>query len=167
LVLSDQCSSAFSIVNVAFQEINVKNLEKPNFLGFILLKDFYLIDLKLEDFSVLCNDIFGINEKIRFVGIIDQMGKLIAGDMKDGLPSLERDDGSIRLYLGYAINNVLRRDFDNVFGKVLYTFSEREKIKLLTVPIDNNLLLVSMDISSDHVELINKIQQIVSKLTKV
>jgi hypothetical protein len=93
------------------------------------------------------------------------MGNLIAGDMKNGLPSLERDDGSIRLYLGYAINNVLRRDFDNVFGKVLYTFSEREKISL-TVPIDNNLLLVSMDISSDHVELIKKIENVVSKLIK-
>ena len=119
----------------------------------------------MEDFSVLCNDIFGINEKIRFVGIIDQMGKLIAGDMKNGLPSLERDDGSIRLYLGYAINNVLRRDFDNVFGKVLYTFSEREKIKLLTVPMDNYLLLVSIDKLSDHVKLINKIMDVVKKLT--
>ena len=97
---------------------------------------------------------------------IRDRGNLIAGDMKNGLPSLERDEGSIRLYLGYAINNVLRRDFDNVFGKVLYTFSEREKIKLLTVPINNNLLLVSMDISSDHIELINKIQQVVSKLIK-
>ena len=155
-----------SLLNVIFQEINVKNLEKPNFLRFILLKDFYFLDFKLEDFSVICNDIFGINEKIRFVGIIDQMGNLIEGDMKNGLRSLERDDGSLRLYLGYAINNVLRRDFDNVFGKVLYTFSEREKIKLLTVPIDNNLLLVSMDISSDHVELIKKIQNVVSKLIK-
>jgi hypothetical protein len=94
------------------------------------------------------------------------MGKLIAGDMKEGIPSLERGNGSIRLYLGYAINNVLRRDFDNVFGKVLYTFSEREKIKLLTIPIDDNLLLVSMDKSSDHVELIKKILDVVRKLTK-
>lgn len=118
------------------------------------------------DLSVICNGIFEINEKIRFVGIIDQMGKLVAGDMKKGLPSLERDDGSIMLYLGYAINNMLRRDFDNVFGKVLYTFSEREKIKLLTIPIDDNLLLVSMDKSSDHVELIKKILDVVRKLTK-
>jgi hypothetical protein len=118
------------------------------------------------DLSIICNGIFEINEKIRFVGIIDQMGKLIAGDMKKGLPSLERDDGSIMLYLGYAINNILRRDFDNVFGKVLYTFSEREKIKLLTIPIDDNLLLVSMDKSSDHVELIKKILDVVRKLTK-
>lgn len=118
------------------------------------------------DLSVVCNGIFEINEKIRFVGIIDQMGKLIAGDMKKGLPSLERDDGSIMLYLGYAINNLLRRDFDNVFGKVLYTFSEREKIKLLTVPIDDNLLLVSMDKSSNHVELIKQILDVVRKLTK-
>ncbi len=116
--------------------------------------------------SKLCNSIFEINEKIRFVGIIDQMGKLIGGDMKKGLPSLEKNDGSIRLYLGYAINNILRRDFDNVFGKVLYTFSERERIKLLTIPIDDNLLLVSMDKSTDHVELINKIIAVANKLTK-
>jgi hypothetical protein len=116
--------------------------------------------------SELCNGIFEINEKIRFVGIIDQMGKLITGNMKEGLRSLDRDDGSIRLYLGYAINNVLRRDFDNVFGRVLYTFSERERIKLLTIPIDDNLLLVSMDKFTDHVELINKIIAVANKLTK-
>lgn len=117
------------------------------------------------DLSVLCNGIFEVNEKIRFVGIIDQMGKLVVGDMKKGLSSLERDDGSIRLYLGYAINNILRQDFDNVFGKVLYTFSEREKIKLLTIPMDNYLLLVSIDKLSDHVKLINKIMEVVKKLT--
>jgi hypothetical protein len=116
--------------------------------------------------SELCNSIFEINEKIRSVGIIDEMGKLIGGDMKKGLPSLEKNDGSVRLYLGYAINNILRRDFDNVFGKVLYTFSERERIKLLTIPIDDNLLLVSMDKSTDHVELINKIIAVANKLTK-
>lgn len=117
------------------------------------------------DLSVQCNCIFEVDEKIRFVGIIDQMGKLVVGNMKKGLPPLERDDGSIRLYLGYAINNILRRDFDNVFGKVLYTFSEREKIKLLTVPMDNYLLLVSIDKLSDHVRLINKIMDVVKKLT--
>ncbi len=116
--------------------------------------------------SELCNSIFEINEKIRFVGIIDQMGKLIGGDMKKDLPSLEKNDGSIRLYLGYAINNILRRDFDDVFGKVHYTFSERERIKLLTIPIDDNLLLVSMDKSTDHVELINKIIAVAKKLMK-
>lgn len=117
------------------------------------------------DLSVLCNGIFEVDEKIRFVGIIDQMGKLVVGDMKKGLSSLERDDGSIRLYLGYAINNILRQDFDNVFGKVLYTFSEREKIKLLTIPMDNYLLLVSIDKLSDHANLVNKIMDVVKKLT--
>ena len=125
-----------------------------------------VLKLMDESLSKLCKGIFDIDEKIRFVGIIDEMGKLIAGDMKKGLPSLERDDGSIRLYLGYAINNVLRRDFDNVFGKVLYTFSEREKIKLLTIPMDDNLLLVSIDISSDHDELIKKILNTVNKLIR-
>ncbi|HEY7777310.1 MAG TPA: DUF6659 family protein [Nitrososphaeraceae archaeon] len=113
------------------------------------------------DLPALCTSIFEIDEKIRFVGMIDQMGKLIAGDMKKGTPSLEKNEGSIRLYLGYAINNILRRDFDNVFGKVIYTFSEREKIKLLTIPIDENLLLVSIDKLADHNKLVNKILAVI------
>lgn len=117
------------------------------------------------ELPALCNSIFDVDENIRFVGMIDEMGKLIVGDMKKDTPSLEKNDGSIRLYLGYAINNILRRDFDNVFGKVIYTFSEREKIKLLTVPMDNYLLLVSIDKLSDHVKLINKIMDVVKKLT--
>ena len=116
------------------------------------------------DLPALCNRIFEVDEKVRFVGMIDQMGKLIVGDMKKGTPSMEKDDGSIRLYLGYAINNILRRDFDNVFGKVLYTFSEREKIKLLTIPIEENLLLVSIDKSADHDKLINKILETVKNM---
>jgi len=116
------------------------------------------------DLPALCNSIFEIDEKIRFVGMIDQMGKLIVGDMKKGTTSLEKNDGSIRLYLGYAINNILRRDFDNVFGKVLYTFSEREKIKLLTIPIEDNLLLVSIDKLAEHDILINKILETVKNL---
>jgi hypothetical protein len=117
-----------------------------------------------NDLPALCTRIFEIDEKIRFVGMIDQMGKLIVGDMKKGTPSLEKNEGSIRLYLGYAINNILRRDFDNVFGKVLYTFSEREKIKLLTIPIEENLLLVSIDKFADHDKLIHKILDIVKNL---
>ncbi len=134
--------------------------------GFFRFKNDYDINgiMLSYNLSDLCTSLFEINEKIRFVGIINQMGKLIAGDMKKGLTSMERDDGSMRLYLGYAINNVLRRDFDNVFGKVLYTFSEREQIKLLTIPLDDNLLLVSMDKSINHTELIKKILAVVNKL---
>ena len=117
------------------------------------------------DLPALCTSIFEIDEKIRFVGMIDQMGKLIAGDMKKGTPSLEKNEGSIRLYLGYAINNILRRDFDNVFGKVIYTFSEREKLKLLTIPIDENLLLVSIDKLADHDKLVNKILDVIKNIS--
>ncbi|HEU4468796.1 MAG TPA: DUF6659 family protein [Nitrososphaeraceae archaeon] len=119
------------------------------------------------ELPALCNSIFDVDENIRFVGMIDEMGKLIVGDMKKDTQSLEKNDGSIRLYLGYAINNILRRDFDNVFGKVIYTFSEREKIKLLTIPLDENLLLVSFDKLADHTKLINKILDVIKKMTSL
>ena len=40
-------------------------------------------------FSDLCNDIFALSPKIRFVGVINKMGKLVAGGMRDGGNPLE------------------------------------------------------------------------------
>ena len=34
------------------------------------------------ELPALCDSIFDLDENIRFVGMIDEMGKLIVGDMK-------------------------------------------------------------------------------------
>ena len=76
----------------------------------------------------LCLRFLNLSGEIRFAGVIDRMGGLIAGGMKEGIESLENDEESIKLYLGYAFNNAVRQDFDPTFGKVLYTLSERESL---------------------------------------
>lgn len=91
------------------------------------------------------------------------MGGLIAGGMKEGIESLENEEKSIKLYLGYAFNNAVRQDFDPTFGKVLYTVSEREKLKLATFPFGENILLVSMSKQAFHLEIIDNILHILRK----
>jgi len=113
-----------------------------------------------QNIDELCSRLLNLSNEIRFAGIIDRMGSLSAGGMKEGIQCLEKGEESLKLYLGYDINNIMREDFDSVFGKVLYTISEREKIKLVTFPFGNNILLVSMSRNSPHPRIIQNILEI-------
>jgi hypothetical protein len=103
-------------------------------------------------FLKLCENIFSFHPGIRFAGIIDRMGKLVAGGMREGLKSLERD--SAELYLEFVLRNDMRKDFDREFGKTLYSYSVREKIKLASFPLGQNILRVSMETEVPHEEII-------------
>jgi hypothetical protein len=102
-------------------------------------------------FDRLCRDVFAVNSNIRFAGVINRMGKLVAGGMRDGLESMENKGNSSKLYLESALRSEMRKDFDTEFGKTIYSFSERERIKVASFPLDNNhLLRVSIEKQEPH-----------------
>ncbi len=118
------------------------------------------LNMPVKNSNDLCLRFLNLSGEIRFVGIIDRMGNLIAGGMKEGIESLEKEEESLKLYLGYAISNVIREDFDRTFGKVLYTMSEREKLKLATFFVGENILLVSRSKHAPHSEITDNILDI-------
>ena len=105
----------------------------------------------------LCKEIFSLDAGIRFVGVITRMGKLVAGGMRQGMQSMEQGEDSTKLFLEFALRNEMRKDFDQVFGKTLYSFSERERIKLASFPFDGHLIRVSMEREVNHVKVIGEI----------
>ena len=114
-----------------------------------------------KKYEKLCDTIFALDPSIRFAGVIDKMGNLVAGGMKKGIQPLEPKEERRKLYLEFALRNAMRQDFDSEFGKVIYTLSEREKIKITSFPMGENLVLVSVDKEGDHVRLIERILKLV------
>jgi hypothetical protein len=115
-----------------------------------------------QQFQKLCDDIFALSSNIRFVGIINRMGKLVAGGMRQGVEPLEDKSDSSKLYLAFALRSEMRKDFDAQFGKTLYSFSERERIKLASFPLKDHILRISMEKGERHSTLIEKILRIIS-----
>ena len=112
-------------------------------------------------FQKLCERIFALSSGLRFVGVIDRMGRLVAGGMRKGVRSLELD--SERLYLEFALRSEMRKDFDAEFGKTIFSFTEREKIKLVSFPLDGGYILrVSMERKNPHNEIIEKTLRIIN-----
>ncbi len=118
----------------------------------------------IDTLEKLCNDIFALSYNIRFAGVIDIMGKLVAGGMRHGLKSMEDNENSQKLYVEFALRSVMREEFDEKFGKTIYTFSEREKIKLASFPLDNrHILRVSIEKEEPHHnQIIENILEIIS-----
>jgi hypothetical protein len=104
----------------------------------------------LNHFQSLCNSIFVISPNIRFVGVIDKMGRLVAGGMRENIESMERNEDSSKLYLEFALRTDMRKDFDAEFGKTIYNYSEREMIKLVSFPLNGYFLRVSIEKKEPH-----------------
>jgi len=111
----------------------------------------------------LCEKIYSINQHIRFAGVITKMGRLVAGGMRPDIESLEDRENSSKLYVQFALMTEMRKDFDDIFGKAIYSFTEREKIKLASFPLDDNhILRVSIEkIEKDHAQIIQSILDII------
>ena len=118
-----------------------------------------------DNFQLLCDNVFSLSPSIRFAGVINKMGRLIAGGMRHGLESLENKDDSLKLFVQFALRSRLRKDYDYVFGKSIYNFTEREKIKLASFPLDDNLILrISMvKEEKNHDQIIQKILDSIQK----
>jgi len=115
----------------------------------------------------ICNDIFALNPNIRFAGIVNKMGTLVAGGMRQSIKPMENEVDSSKLYLESALRSEMRKDFDKEFGKTIYSFSEREKIKIASFPLHNdNLLRVSIEKQEkSHEKIIENTLKIIRDFT--
>jgi hypothetical protein len=120
-----------------------------------------------QRFENICNDIFALSPAIRSAAVIDKMGKLVAGGMRKGIKSMEDTENTQKLYVEFALRSVMREDFDKEFGRTIYSFSEREKIKLASFPLDDkHILRVSIDKKeAHHHEIIYNILKMMSNST--
>ncbi len=98
--------------------------------------------------------------EIRFAGLINHMGHLVAGGMKKGLKPLEDEADMRKLYMELILRVSTRKEFDYSLGPVEYSASRREKAVVLSFPIDNKVLMISANTNIDIDETAKKIKKI-------
>jgi hypothetical protein len=118
------------------------------------------------DYEKLCEAIFALHDDIRYAGVIDDTGLLIAGGMRKGIDSVV-DQTNEELYLAQtALRKSMRQRFDESMGRARFAYVEREKISIITYYMNKKILLVTLepnvdshtaiDIAEDTLELLNK-----------
>jgi hypothetical protein len=94
------------------------------------------------DKDKLCNKVLELDSQIRFAGLINNMGRLVAGGMKPGLLSLEESKDNEMIFLQLALKVNQRKAFDKVFGPVDFSMAYRDKLIIISFPVQDNLLLI-------------------------
>jgi hypothetical protein len=115
----------------------------------------------------LCSKIIESDKAIRFVGISNKMGNQLISRYRSGLTPL-LTPSEIEMY---AMQTVLRmntrKDFESNLGKPLYSFTLYQKVKRVTIPLENKeypILMASFDLEADHDNIIvNKILPLINE----
>ena len=130
--------------------------------------------LSTEDtLNGLCKEIQRLDNSIRFIGIANNLGSLVATAYRNGLtPLMDKQETS-----HYAIQAVLRaatrEDFESKIGRLEYSIGKYEKLIRATIPIrlfgkeDGSklyYLLLSFDLNSNVIDGIeNKVMPFIEK----
>ena len=119
----------------------------------------------MMDLNKLCERVFGLNDDIRYAGVIDSTGTLIAGGMRRGIDSIVSETDEELFLTHTALRKSMRERFDASMGRSRFAYVEREKVSILTFYMKDNLLLVTLepnvdshtaiDIADDTLELLN------------
>ncbi len=114
----------------------------------------------LESF---CRDILANNQSIRFVGIANHLGSLIATVYRRGLVPLMTKEETSQYSIQAVLRAATREDFESKIGRLEYSIGKYEKLIRATVPIifgnsetKRYYLLLSFDSDSDATSIINK-----------
>lgn len=107
-----------------------------------------LIAITVDDtvfFEKICNKILELDPKIRFVGIISELGKLQIGKTRPEVKFLIDDIGQEMLFMEVALRVRMRHEFDISLGPVDFTISQRDKVTVMSLPYKNQVLYVSTE----------------------
>ena len=66
-------------------------------------------------------------------------------------------------FMEYSLRQSMRKEFDEDFGDVRYTYTEREKETLFTFPLDNHLIVVACRSGINPISFSRKIISIIDE----
>ena len=116
------------------------------------------------DYENLCTLVQKIDSKVRFAGVINSKGRLVAGGMvqsKTRLGDRKRDE---MLYMELALRVKMRREFDDDLGKVKFSMSFREKLIVMSFPMENDVLMVSLEKKTQFENIAHSILKLTEKI---
>jgi hypothetical protein len=143
----------------------VSNLDTTRLQYSIL--DSHDIELNM-DYGKLCHDVLDLDPKVRFVGVCDNTGIIKNGGLREGIKSFLTDDEIKKANLITLERWRLHNTMADRIGKARYAMEEYEKVKQITMPLeDEHLLLISTEVDAEHGKIIESaIQLIISNYVK-
>jgi hypothetical protein len=119
---------------------------------YVIMSFLMILDRKI--FQEICNRVVSVNPAIRFTGIADEDGELLAFSERKALSPLLTPEERAQYAITAATRQYTRLRWESHLGKINYASSHYAKLIRATIPItdDNNMLsyvlLMSFDVGT-------------------
>ena len=118
-------------------------------------------NMKSEQFS---KNILNLDPAIRFAGIVEKSGHLYAGNSREGIKE-HLKGRSPELSLAQSAYIVdLRKIFVSQLGKLGYVIYAYDKVKMITMPVKEHVLVFSSDHTGNTDDLLDKVTKYIQSV---
>ena len=117
---------------------------------------------KIFDYSKICKSVLSVDPKIRFAGIINERGRLVAGGMKENIEPLENEKDDEMIFMELALRVKMRKEFDRQLGPVNFAMASRERALAISIPIKEDILYVIAEPDANYATIPKIILDIVN-----
>lgn len=114
---------------------------------------------KLKTLQESCSELAKL-DNVRHVGVINSLGRLVAGDTKEGVDLLLDNEKINTVYMQLQLDFQMRKELDEILGPIDYIASRRKNLLVITVPVDNLLILITADPNADDKKIIKKAEEL-------
>jgi hypothetical protein len=107
----------------------------------------------------ICDEILELDRSIRFVGIANKMGKLVAAKFNQGVKALLTREEIETNIIKAVLRMKTREDYEDKLGRAIYTFALYERVKRASIALNNgdySLLMVSFEVAAEHEPILLK-----------
>ena len=108
------------------------------------------------DYDEISKQILDLDPKVRFAGVANSKGEMIAGGQKENVEKI-LDGENVKMSIHYALQ---KRDlYTNLaykIGSELSSITEYEKVTMISIPINSNdLFMVSTEPRAEYLKIID------------
>ena len=101
----------------------------------------------------LPTSIIALDKSIRFCGVVDRLGHIIAYKYREGLTPLMTYEETVKNALFSVIRHSTRQSWESKMGRTLYSITRYEHLTRASIPTEySHLLLVSFDADVNAVD---------------
>jgi hypothetical protein len=127
-------------------------------MKYYLKRSDYVVENMTIDYDKLSKQILDLDPQIRFAGVVNQKGVIVAGGQKENIERILSDD-DVKMSIHYALQK--RELYTNLAYKIGHetsSITEYEKITMISVPINSNeLFLISTEPRVDYLKIIDQV----------
>jgi hypothetical protein len=126
------------------------------------------VDLKIdyELLNSVCDDVVAMHASIRWTGIVNKNGVILAQKAGEGVKLLLSDEENEEYAATAIARQKTRGKFESKIGKMVYAFGRYELLHRATIPInDNYYLLITLDAKEKNFDsiIMDKILPVVTR----